>query len=89
MAQVLVKAGMPVADTTAAARITCAMPSGYVGARRPQYILRYTASSLTDLPVQLKARLSSGEFHQAVVGACADSRKTAFTAYNIAVLLYP
>jgi len=89
VAQTLVKAGMPVADTSATARITCAMSTGYVGTRRPQYIMRYTASTLTDLPVQLKTRLGSGKYHQAVVGACADSRKTAFTAYNIAVLLYP
>lgn len=89
VASTLVKAGMPVTDTSAAARITCAMPAGYVGTRRPGYIVRYTASTLTDLPVQLKVRLSSGKYHQAAVGACADSRKTAFTAYNVAVLLYP
>jgi uncharacterized protein YkwD len=89
VAKVLVSAGVSVADTTVAARITCAMPTGYVGAHRPQYIMRYTASTLTDLPIQLKSRLNSGKYHQAVVGACADSRKTPFTAYNIAVLLYP
>lgn len=90
VAKVLTKEGMSVGGTmSAVARITCAMPSGYVGVRRPQYIMRYTASSLSDLPVDLKIRLSSGRFHQAVVGACSDQRKTAFTAYNIAVLLYP
>ena len=81
--------GMSVGGTSALARITCAMPSGYAGWRRPQYIMRYTAATLTDLPVALKVRLSSGKYHQALVGACADQRKTAFTAYNIAVLLYP
>jgi uncharacterized protein YkwD len=89
VASVLVKAGMPVASTTPEARITCAMPTGYAGTRRPWYIMRYTASTLTDLPTQLKTRLSSGKYHQAVVGACVDSRKTPFSAYNIAVLLYP
>lgn len=90
VASVLTKEGMSVGGTmSATARITCAMPSGYVGVRRPQYIMRFTASSLSDLPVDLKVRLSSGKFHQAVVGACSDQRKTAFTAYNIAVLLYP
>jgi len=89
VAKVLVKAGMPAVDTTADARITCAMPTGYVGARRPWYIMRYTASTLTDLPTQLKARLTSGKYHQAIIGACADQRKTSFSAYNIAVLLYP
>lgn len=89
VAKVLVSAGMPAVDTTADARITCAMPTGYVGSRRPWYIMRYTASTLTDLPTQLKARLTSGKYHQAVIGACADQRKTSFAAYNIAVLLYP
>lgn len=87
--KMLVGSGVTIGDTPALARITCAMPTGYAGARRPAYIMRYTASTLTDLPVQLKTRLSSGKYHQAAVGACADSRKTAFTAYNIAVLLYP
>lgn len=85
----LTRVGMSVGDTSALARITCAMPSGYVGWRRPEYILRYTAAALSDLPVELKARLNSGKYHQALVGACADQRKTAFTAYSIAVLLYP
>ncbi|HEU5341809.1 CAP domain-containing protein [Edaphobacter sp.] len=87
--KMLASSGMNVGDAFALARITCAMPSGYAGARRPSYIVRYTAATLTDLPEALKTRLSSGKYHQAAVGACADSRKTAFTAYNIAVLLYP
>lgn len=88
VARTLVRAGVPVADGTADARMTCAMQSGYVGAR-PASILRYTVSTLTDLPALLKARAGSGKYRQALVGACADTRKTAFTAYNIAVLLYP
>jgi hypothetical protein len=51
--------------------------------------MRYTASSLNEIPSQLKTRLASGKYHQAVIGACPTSRKTLFTAYNIAVLLYP
>ncbi len=89
VAKSLASVGMTVGDTSALARITCAMPSGYVGWRRPDYILRYTASTLPDLPTALKTRLSSGKYHQAIVGACADQRKTAFTAYSIAILLYP
>lgn len=88
VARTLVQAGVSVADGTADARITCGMQSGYVGAR-PASIMRYTVSTLTDLPEAIKARVSSGKYHQALVGACADTRKTAFTAYNIAVLLYP
>jgi uncharacterized protein YkwD len=71
------------------ARRTCSMETGYAGSREPWFIMRYTAGDLTQLPDQLKTKLTSGKYHQAVVGAC-DARNTdAFTAYNIAVLLYP
>jgi Cysteine-rich secretory protein family len=86
---VLSQTGVKVEETTADARTTCTMSTGYAGSRRPWYIMRYTASTLSDLPAQLKTRLSSGKYHQAVVGACADDHNGPFTAYNIAVLLYP
>ena len=65
------------------------MSTGYAGSRRPWFIMRYTAASLNEIPSQLKSRLSTGKYHQAIVGACSPPNKTAFTAYNIAVLLYP
>jgi uncharacterized protein YkwD len=89
VAGVLAKSGMKVAETTEDARETCIMTTGYVGSRQPWYIMRYTAASLNEIPSQLKTRLTSGKYHQAVVGACPKTRKTPFTAYNIAVLLYP
>jgi len=89
VAGVLSKTGMKVAETTNDARQTCMMSTGYAGSRQPWFIMRYTASSLNEIPTQLKARLSTGKYHQAVVGACPATRKTPFTAYNIAVLLYP
>jgi uncharacterized protein YkwD len=89
VANVLSKSGMRVADTTPDARQTCAMPTGYAGSRQPWFIMRYTASTLSELPTQLKTKLTSGKYHQAVVGACSDNRNGPFTAYNIAVLLYP
>src|SRR3984957_13008904 len=89
VAGVLSKTGMKVAETTNDARQTCMMSAGYAGPRQPWFIMRYTASSLNEIPSQLKARLSTGKYHQAVVGACPTTRKTPFTAYNIAVLLYP
>lgn len=70
------------------ARRTCEMDSGYSGARRPWFIMRYTAGDLTRLPEQLKAKLATGRFHEAAVGACPSHEKQ-FTAFNIAVLLYP
>lgn len=89
VADVITQSGVRVVDTNADARQTCTMSTGYAGPRQPRYIMRYTASTLTELPVQLKARLTSGKYRQAVVGACADRRNGPFTAYNIAVLLYP
>ena len=89
VASVIAQSGLQVADTNTDARETCTMSTGYAGSRRPWYIMRYTAASLDQIPRQLKTRLNSGKYHQAVVGACPTNRKTPFTAYNIAVLLYP
>jgi len=89
VAGVLAQSGMRVAETTDDARQTCTMSTGYAGSRQPWFIMRYTAASLNEIPSQLKSRLSSGKYHQAVVGACSTASKTPFTAYNIAVLLYP
>ncbi len=72
-----------------AARQTCAMTTGYAaGARKPWFVMRYTASTLTELPGTLKSRIGSGQYHQAAVGACSPPETSPFTAYNIAVLLY-
>jgi uncharacterized protein YkwD len=89
IADVIGRSGLRVSQTTDEVRQTCAMSKGYAGSRQPWYIMRYTASSLDQIPSQLKTRLASGKYHQAVVGACSVDRKSPFTAYNIAVLLYP
>ncbi len=89
VATVLAQSGMRVAETTDDARQTCTMSTGYAGSRQPWFIMRYTAASLNAIPSQLKSRLASGKYHQAVVGACPATHNGSFTAYNIAVLLYP
>lgn len=71
------------------ARQTCTMPTGFAGSRRPWFVLRYTASSLTQLPPMLTARITSGKYHSALVGACPATDTGSFSAYNLAVLLYP
>lgn len=71
------------------ARRTCALNSGYVGPRQPWFVMRFTAADLNQLPDKLQDRLASGKYHQAAVGACAATGTQNFTAYNIAVLLYP
>ena len=70
-------------------RRTCSMETGYAGTRRPWFVMRYTAGDLTRLPDALKTELDTGKFHQAAVGACSPRGNQPFTAFNIAVLLYP
>ena len=72
-----------------AARQTCTMSSGSTGPRKPWFVMRYTAATLKALPTPLQTRISSGKYHQAAVGACPSPTASPFTAYNIAVLLYP
>lgn len=93
VASLIARSGLTVASSEEAkiqdARQTCIMPSGYAGSHKPWFIMRYTASSLSELPQELKTRLSSGKYHQALVGACPAADVGPFSAYNIAVLLYP
>ena len=76
-------------QSVANARQTCTMSTGYAGSRQPWYIVRYTSSHLDQLPLQIKSRLSSGKYRQAVVGACSPADSSAFSSYSIAILLYP
>jgi hypothetical protein len=93
VASLLAKSGMQIANgrimSEKDARYTCSMSTGYAGPRQPWYIMRYTAHSVTELPAVLQSRLTSGKYHQAVVGACAESTSVPFASYNIAVFLYP
>jgi hypothetical protein len=89
----IAQAGRVTLDVSAggisAARQTCALSSGFAGTRKPWFVMRFTSSSLTQLPAELKTRLASGRYHQAAVGACTVNSSSPFTGYNIAVLLYP
>ncbi|WP_160115151.1 CAP domain-containing protein [Bryocella elongata] len=71
------------------ARRTCQMESGYAGERQPWFVMRYTAADLEHLPDALRERLGSGRYHQAAIGACPARDTKNFSAFNIAVLLYP
>jgi hypothetical protein len=71
------------------ARRTCEMSTGYAGAIKPWFVMRFTAASLDRLPNTLRAKLATGKYHTAAVGAC-DAKSTGpFTAYSIAVMLFP
>ncbi len=94
VADLLRTSGVTVATNTPAAiqeaRRTCTMDSGYAGHRQPWFIMRYTASDLSTLPQTLKSHLGTGRYHAAAIGACPTTGEVGpFTAYNIAVLLYP
>lgn len=71
------------------ARQTCEMDTGFAGTRRPWFVMRFTAAELDALPGELRSRLATGKYRQAVVGACPARSAGRFASYNIAVLLYP
>lgn len=51
--------------------------------------MRYTSTDLSRLPAELVARIATGEYNQAVVGACTTGMHGPSTTYSLAVLLYP
>ncbi len=65
------------------------MDTGYAGARKPWFVMRFTAASLDHLPDTLRSRLASGKYHSAAVGACDAKGSGPFTPYSIAVMLFP
>jgi uncharacterized protein YkwD len=71
------------------ARRTCAMDTGYVGERKPWFVMRFTTASLDRLPSTLREKLASGKYHAAAVGACEVRESGSFTPYAIAVMLFP
>jgi len=71
------------------ARRTCEMNSGYAGARKPWFVMRFTTASLDRLPGTLRAKLATGKYHSATVGACEAKGSGSFTPYAIAVMLFP
>ena len=76
-------------DAAEDARRTCSMGTGYAGARKPWFVMRFTAASLDRLPNTLRAKLATGKYHSAAVGACDAKSAGPFTAYAIAVMLFP
>jgi hypothetical protein len=76
-------------DATAQSRQTCAMESGFAGEHRPAFLMRFTSAELTRLPKELTARLATGKYSEAQVGACDVVGQQRFTTFRIVVLLYP
>lgn len=82
-------AGLGIRVGTEAARQTCELETGYAGERRPWFVMRFTAGELDLLPEQLRSRLSTGKYREALVGACPARGVRNFSSYSIAVLLFP
>jgi hypothetical protein len=89
VSQMLGQMGLAVAPPSEDARQTCQLSSGYAGARKPWFVMRYTSSDLHRLPEELKTRIASGKYREAAVGACVPERQSPFTSYSLAVLLFP
>ncbi len=82
-------AAVHVLPTNRDARSTCTIGSGLVASRHPVYVMRYTVENLSQVPSELTSMLASGQFGSVEVGACPTQNVNNFTAYSIAVLLYP
>lgn len=82
------ESAIPVRTETDEARRTCGMSTGYAG-KQPGFVMRFTTANLSSLPQTLKARLVSGRYREAAVGACPLNGEKRFTAFSIVVLLYP
>lgn len=70
------------------ARKQCAQGSGTPGRRRTVLVFRFTTSDLSRLPDSLEQKIQNGRYRSAAVGACAPDKRSPFTSYRLAVLLY-
>ncbi len=89
VAELLARSGLQLNPPNEDARQTCQLSTGYVGSRRPWFVMRYTSSDLHQLPEQLTSKIATGRFREAVVGACLTGHQSPFSSYSLAVLLYP
>lgn len=71
------------------ARRTCEMETGYSGAKKPWFVMRFTTASIDRLPQTLREKLATGKYHSAAVGACPARDSGSFAPYAIAVMLFP
>lgn len=81
--------GIAITGSTGDARRTCELSTGFVGPRKPWFVMRYTSSAIDRLPAELTARLTTGKYGEAAVGACLMQVAYPFSSYSVAVLLYP
>jgi hypothetical protein len=70
------------------ARSACAQETGLSNVHRPAFLVRYTTADLAHLPQSLSQEIRKGQLHSAAVGACTSNKKSDFSSYRLAVLLY-
>ena len=87
--ELVASGGVAILPDSHDAERTCALSTGFVGARRPWFVMRFTAADLKRLPDELVAKLATSRYHEAAVGACSAQEQSPFTSYQVAVLLYP
>jgi len=79
--------GLSIAGDPADARGYCATGASENG--RAAFLMVWEGSDISALPQNLAARVASGSFRTAVVGACAPrGADSGFTLYRVAVILY-
>jgi hypothetical protein len=70
------------------ARSACSQENGLSGVHRPAFLVRYTTADLDRLPESLTREIRKGQLHSAAVGACVSAKKSGFSNYRLAILLY-
>jgi hypothetical protein len=89
VSSLIANAGLQISPPSQDARQTCLLATGYAGARKPWFVMRYTSSDIHRLPEELSSRIATGRYREAAVGACLPEKQNPFTSYSLAVLLYP
>lgn len=75
------------AASSADARKTCELQSGWAGPR-PSAVLRYETADLEELPREVQHKVTSGKYQSATVGACDAGDSSDFTRFRVAILLF-
>jgi hypothetical protein len=88
VASLIQESGMRMGGMKRNARQTCTKSTGFAGSRRPGFVMRYTSPDIGRLPAELTARMATGKYSEAEVGACVTAKQGPFTSYSLAVMLY-
>lgn len=92
VANLIKVSGVSILDNPTQARQACETDEGMPPSRpgmQPRFLMRWQASTLSELPKALTQKLASGQYRSASVGSCRpEGTRDSFSAYRVAVLLY-